>query len=164
MTNAGLPRAASGHVTRWHMFVELNGREIVGEELLAAMKAPTGWSKKTPNKDLILLRYAEWTKLKEQAERGELVEEEDNWDPVVSQPTIWELRLWRGVFGRPGIRVYFSEPVSHPRTTIVALAHAKPVEMTNPGQNKLMAVAAERVDLGGGWLWGCPECKRDCCT
>lgn len=121
------PDAASGVKRRWHAFERNRGDDRVVEEIVAVIRAaPEG---EAVSQGEIEMRLGELRALVEEAERGELSDE--NWKPITLDPLLWELRLSWGTPGRLGpevlVRIYFGEPNLHPDRAVVLRVHEKDV-------------------------------------
>lgn len=101
------------------------------------------------------------------AARGQLADNRDEFEPVKTQPELWELK-WK--FRRVGeFRLYHAEPAANP--DMVALRfHEKQTEGLTADeieaeQDREMEVAADRFRTGESRRWGhrpgCQHCLSD---
>lgn len=108
-----------------------------------------------------LARYGEIQSLLDLAASGCLTVGDESFDPVVSQPDLWELR-WSFSDGTEW-RQYHAEPPTKPKNLLALLFHQKDLSggelAVRSRQNAAMADAQARYRTGVGWDWGISDTR-----
>lgn len=136
---------------RWHRFQEQDGTAVVDDELSAAFPPSLPHAVRKA-------RYASYMSLIELAAKGGLDVEDDRFDPVSRDPTLWELR-W--VFEDGSLwRQYHAEPASAPGYLVAMLFHQKAIggsnNETRAAQDARIDAASKHYVYGHTWKWGIP--------
>jgi len=133
----------------WRKFRLEDGTEVVSYEVRAAFPDSLDLSERK-------FRYAAIQSLLDAAALGELDGESEQFDPVWSNPDLWELK-WTFPDGSMW-RQYHAEPDELPGHLVAMLFHEKDLSGTSADikdrQNACIDTAHARYIDGAGWSWG----------
>jgi len=150
------PDAASLMARCWHWW-QVEGQSSV-QDFRKAVTYQSDGGQPTPNE--LQVRVSEFKALVKRAQDGKL--RSDQWDPVVRNPLLWELR-W--MWGSLQARAYFHEPIGRfGNESVVAHIHIKQIvhqgtdadRATRAAQDREMDLAGQRIDSGAAENWGLP--------
>lgn len=138
----------------WARYRSQDGVPVVSHEIKAAFPD-------SMTKIQMVARWADMESLLELACAGELSRDHEAFDPVASQPDLWELR-WSFDDGSEW-RQYHAEPMSMPKHLLAMLFHRKDLtgspQVIAAAQNLQMSEAQERYTEGEAWHWGNPGAR-----